>query len=183
MTRRLLRDQLSALHYEIAEAENGLQAWGMFQQAPTQIIISDWRMPEMSGLELCQKVRPHTPQGAYTYFILLTATFTSKASYYEAMAAGVDAFLIKPFNEEDLVIHLRVAQRIINFHREVQELKRLLPICMYCKKIRQDENYWQEVESYMHARTGTDFTHGICPDCYESFVKRELNAMQKDANR
>lgn len=182
LTRRLLREQLTALGHQVVESGDGVQAWDLFQHDPVRVIIPDWRMPDMDGLALCRKVRAH-PQTAYTYVILLTGTYTSKQNYYEAMEAGVDAFMTKPFNEEDLLVHLRVAERIINFHAQVRELKRLLPICMYCKKIRHDQDYWQEVESYMRANTGTDFTHGICPECYESRVRPELHAMRKDYDR
>lgn len=182
LTRRLLRDRLTALNHEVIETEDGVQAWKFLQRDPVPVVLVDWRMPVMDGLELCRRVRAH-PSSAYTYIIMLTATYTTKQNYYMAMDAGVDAFMTKPFNEEDLIVQLRVGERIINFHAQVQELKRLLPICMYCKKIRHDKNYWEEVESYMRAHTGTDFTHGICPECYESRVKPELNAMQRDYGR
>jgi hypothetical protein len=53
----------------------------------------------------------------------------------------------------------------------LRQLKELLPICMYCKKIRDDENYWHAVESYISSQTGSNFSHGICPDCFEKHVK------------
>ncbi len=182
VARRVLRDQLTTLHHEVGEAENGVEAWKRFERELFRVIVSDWRMPLMDGLELCKKVRGRK-QMTYTYVILLTATFSTKQNYYEAMESGVDAFLTKPFSEEDLVVHLRVAERIINFHAQVLELKRLLPICMYCKKIRNDKDYWEEVEKYMRERTGTDFSHGICPECYESRVKPQMDAMQDDFKR
>lgn len=182
VTRRVLHDQLTGLNHEIVEAKNGLEAWELFQHHPFRVILADWSMPLMDGLELCKQVRNHT-HTEYTYIMLLTATYTSKQNYYEAMEAGVDSFMTKPINEEDLIVHLRVAERIINFHAQVDELKRLLPICMYCKKIRHDKDYWEEVESYMRTQTGTDFTHSICPSCYESRVKPEMEAMQKDFKR
>lgn len=53
----------------------------------------------------------------------------------------------------------------------IRQLKRLLPICMYCKKVRNDSDYWQEIEAYLHQETGTDFSHGICPDCMPNALR------------
>jgi hypothetical protein len=54
------------------------------------------------------------------------------------------------------------------------ELQGLLPICSYCKKVRDDKNYWQEVESYISQRSAAVFSHGICPDCHTRVVKAQL---------
>jgi GAF domain-containing protein len=65
----------------------------------------------------------------------------------------------------------RAAERAL---AEVKQLRGLLPICAYCKKIRNDENYWEQLESYITERSGAQFSHGICPDCHTSVVAREL---------
>ena len=75
-------------------------------------------------------------------------------------------------------MRLHVGERIIRFTAEIDALKTLLPICMYCKNIRNDSNYWQSVESYMRESTGSDFTHGICPDCYEKEVGPLMKKME-----
>ena len=62
---------------------------------------------------------------------------------------------------------VRVAERILEFTTQIRVLKELLPICMYCKRIRDDSDYWQQVESYIHTHTGSNFSHGICPDCFQ----------------
>jgi hypothetical protein len=62
-------------------------------------------------------------------------------------------------------MRLCVAERILEYSRQIRLLKELLPICMYCKKIRDDGNYWEQIESYIHAHTGSHFSHGICPEC------------------
>ena len=60
---------------------------------------------------------------------------------------------------------------------QVKQLSGLLPICAYCRKVRDDQNYWQQVETYISAHSDTRFSHGICPECYESVVKPELEAL------
>ena len=62
----------------------------------------------------------------------------------------------------------------------VKELRGLLPICAYCKKIRNDENYWEKLEHYVSHHTHARFSHGICPDCYEGVLSREIQAMRKE---
>ncbi len=62
---------------------------------------------------------------------------------------------------------------------EIQSLQELLPICSYCKKVRDDKNYWQEVENYLDSKSNLKFSHGICPDCYKKKVKPDLKKLKK----
>jgi sigma-B regulation protein RsbU (phosphoserine phosphatase) len=61
----------------------------------------------------------------------------------------------------------------------VKQLQRLLPICSYCKRIRDDQNYWQQVESYITIHSGVQFSHGFCPDCYDKYVKPQLDELDR----
>ena len=92
----------------------------------------------------------------------------------EATDAGVDDFLAKPINSIQLWMRLRVAERILGFTTEVRQLESFLPICGYCKKVRDDQNYWQQIEEYINTRTGTNFSHGVCPDCIEKVLRPQL---------
>ena len=159
--------QLTLEHegHEVVIASNGEQAWAIHDADPVRVIVSDWMMPGMDGLDLCRKIRAR-PRTDYTYFILLTAIHTGRENMRMAMAAGVDDFLSKPLDREVISMRLRVADRILEYTRQIRILKDLLPICMYCKRIRDDSNYWQQVESYIHEHTGSNFSHGICPDCF-----------------
>ncbi len=159
--------QLTLEHegHEVVVAQSGDEAWSLFDSDPVRVIVSDWMMPGMDGLELCRKVRER-PKTDYTYFILLTAINTGRENLRLAMDAGVDDFLSKPLDREVISMRLRVADRILDYARQIRLLKDLLPICMYCKRIRDDGDYWQQVESYIHAHTGSNFSHGVCPDCF-----------------
>jgi len=159
--------QLTLEHegHEVVAAQTGEEAWRLFDADPVRVIVSDWMMPGMDGLELCKKVR-EKPNTDYTYFILLTAINTGRENLRLAMDAGVDDFLSKPLDREVISMRLRVADRILDYARQIRLLKDLLPICMYCKRIRDDGDYWQQVESYIHAHTGSNFSHGVCPDCF-----------------
>lgn len=167
---KILRFTLENAGHEVVVAINGALAWEAFNAAPFRVIVSDWMMPELDGLELCNKVRKR-PKTEYTYFILLTAIHTGRENLRKAMDAGVDDFLTKPLDREGIMMRLRVAERIVEFTTQIKLLKDLIPICMYCKKVRNDENYWQGVESYIAQQTGSNFSHGICPECFEKNVK------------
>jgi len=178
VSRRILYRNITRLGHTVSEAGNGAEAWSILQSEPIRVVVSDWMMPEMSGLELCRQVRERT-DSTYTYFILLTARQDDE-NHREAMAAGVDEFLTKPLDREELEMRLRVAERIIGFATQVRQLKALLPICMYCKKIRDDHDYWKIIEEYIHQHTGSDFSHGICPDCYEKIAVPQIEALRHD---
>jgi len=175
VSRRILHRNLTRLGHTVSEAGNGAEAWTILQRESIRLVVSDWMMPEMSGLELCRRVRARTDAN-YIYFILLTAR-QGDENHREAMAAGVDDFLTKPLDREELETRLRVAERILGFATQVRQLKELLPICMYCKKIRDDQNYWKILEEYIHQYTGSDFSHGICPDCYQKITVPQIEAV------
>ena len=82
----------------------------------------------------------------------------------------MDDFLVKPLDADSIWRRLFVAQRILQYTVTIRQLKDLIPICMYCKKIRDDSDYWQSIEAYIREHTGSDFSHGICPDCSEKFI-------------
>ena len=155
--------------YELLETENCAAAFDKYLAEKPRIIITDWMMPSMTGPELCRCVRSQ-PQETYTYIIMLTS-MDGKENFLEGMDAGADDYLIKPLDEEHLQARLRVAGRILSLQREVRELQGLLPICAWCKKIRNDQSAWQQIESYIAGKTDVHFSHGICPDCAKNFGK------------
>jgi sigma-B regulation protein RsbU (phosphoserine phosphatase) len=167
---KILQFTLENAGHQAIVTGNGKVAWDQFNRDPVRVIVSDWMMPEMDGIELCAKVRAR-PKTDYTYFILLTAIHTGRENLRKAMDAGVDDFLTKPLDREGVMMRLRVAERIIEFTQQIRQLKELIPICMYCKKVRDDSNYWQAVESYIAHYTGSNFSHGICPECFEKHVR------------
>ena len=173
---RILEAALRKFGYEPVVARDGSEAWDKFDREPFRMIVSDWMMPGLDGLTLCQRVRArvHT---AYTYFILLTGRETTTANYELAGEAGVDDFLTKPLDREIIRIRLRVAERILKYTAEIRQLKEMIPICVYCRKVRDEHDYWDLVESYIQKETGSRFSHGACPECYE----KQMSMLQADA--
>jgi DNA-binding response OmpR family regulator len=193
VSRRLLQETLRRWGYEVEVAADGSEAWErlLARDAP-QLAIVDWMMPCMDGVELCQRVRALDTQ-LPPYIVLLTSR-SAREDIVAGLEAGADDYVVKPFDDEELRARLHVGARVIRLQMSladrvrdleealsrVKQLQGLLPICSYCKKIRDDRNYWQQVEQYVTDRTEARFTHGICPSCYERHVKPELEDLQKE---
>lgn len=177
MALMMMRQALVRLGHEVIEARDGREAWAKLQREPVRVVVSDWEMPEADGLELCRRIRARR-KADYAYFILVTARDASEENQQNAMDAGVDDFLSKPLDVFELRMRLRTAERILRYTTQVRQLEELLPICSYCKKIRDDQNYWQQMEGYINERTGSEFSHSICPDCYQRVIVPELEKLK-----
>ena len=182
ISRKLLTTTLKQFGHEVKAFDNGADAWADFDASPVRVIVSDWLMPGVDGLDFCRKVRKRS-QTEYTYFILLTANVQGKDTYMEAMNAGIDDFLAKPLDRDQIWMRLKVAERILKYATTIQALESMLPICSYCKKVRDDNNYWQQVETYLSNRTGTSFSHGVCPACYTNKVKPDLDRIKAQTSQ
>jgi phosphoserine phosphatase RsbU/P len=187
VTNRYLRSALRKWGYEVIATTNGGEAWHVLSGAEVpHMAILDWMMPEMDGLGLCRRIRA-TPALAGTYVILLTAR---GGRAVEGLEAGADDYVTKPFDHGELRARVRVGARVAQLQAslaarvteleqtmaKVKQLRGLLPICSYCKKIRDDQNYWRQVEGFISEHSEAQFSHGICPECYAKFVKPELEA-------
>jgi len=168
VTRQLLRLAIEGLGHQVTDEAGGHEGWHRFRQHDFDLVVSDWDMPELDGLELCRRIR-RFPRERYAYFILVTAK-SSLAEYQEAMEAGADDFLAKPVDQRELAIRMRVASRILSFRAELNRLTAILPICSYCKKVRDDKEYWQKVETYLESHLELGVSHSICPDCYRTHM-------------
>ncbi len=182
MSRAVLRQALLKLGHDVRLASDGEEAWTILQQEPVRVVVSDWSMPQMDGLSLCRKIRA-TVGAEYTYFILLTARDATGENQQAAADAGVDDFLTKPLDFDELWNRLRVAERILRYATQVRQLEELMPICSYCKKVRDDKNYWQQIEGYINERTGSEFSHSICPDCYKRVVIPQIEELKKTTKK
>ncbi len=159
----VLSTALTELGHEVLSAENGEEAWYEYRRESPRVVITDWMMPKVTGPDLCRKIRADR-RLRYTYCIMLTA-LGGRESFLEGMNAGADDFLTKPVDIDILHARVRVAERVIRLQSEASELEGLLPICTYCKRIRDSGETWQPIEQYVAARTDTLFTQDLCPDC------------------
>lgn len=179
LCRHVLRQALSSLGHDVNVAANGAAAWQFLTMEEPRVVVSDWNMPEVDGLELVRRIRAR-PGAAYTYFILLTAQGDTEALRSEAIEAGIDDFLPKPLNVDELSRRLRVAERILQHANHPLEPGMILPICSYCQRVRDEQDQWQRSEAYWQTRVGVQFSHAICPGCYEAVVLPQLKVFSSD---
>lgn len=169
---------------EIMTASNGQDGLALFRQHRPDLIITDIRMPVMDGLTMARAIRD-----AFKGALIIVTTAHSDISYMlAAVDIGVDQYVIKPISMEKLlaavekcaetVEHRRSHQRYIaererlitDLQKALAEIKTLhgiLPICSYCKKIRDDKGAWKQLEAYISEHTDALFSHGICSECFE----------------
>jgi sigma-B regulation protein RsbU (phosphoserine phosphatase) len=167
----LLRQLLVQAGHEVFEAPSGVEALNVLEKTPVPLIIADWMMPQMDGLDLFRQVRERKFDW-YVYLILLTSR-EGRADYHSAMQAGADDFMTKPVDGGYLATRIQVAQRILDLQSTVRQLRGLLPICSYCKKIKNEEGIWTRLEQYLATHSDASFTHGICREC----LAREMAAL------
>lgn len=166
MTTMMLTETLGLWGFDVVIAPDGTSAWDHITGTqPPSLAIIDWTMPGIDGLELCRRIRS-VALATPLYVILLTSR-TSTRDLIAGLEAGADDYLTKPFDPDELRARVHVGQRTLALISNVKRLSGLLPICSYCKRIRSDQNYWLQVESYITEHTGAQFSHGICPSCYE----------------
>lgn len=157
-SRLILKAMLQKAGHEVVAMENGRTAWDAWRIEFFPVVISDWDMPELDGLGLCRQIRSKGDD-RYTYIILLTAR-GGKANYLEGMEAGADDFLTKPADDDQLLARLHVAQRILGLRKQMKQLEALLPVCAWCKKIRDEEGNWNQMETYI-SRYNSDTRVGV----------------------
>jgi DNA-binding response OmpR family regulator len=177
--RTFLKAFLKKFDYDCILAADGEQAWAAFQAAQPGLILADWLMPGLSGLELCRMIRAER-RPRYPYIILITA-LSGKGSYLEGMNAGADDFVTKPYDLDEMAARLRVAERIISLQTEVRQLEGLLPVCAHCKRIRDAGDGWSSIEQFVAQHTDLLLSQSICPDCYREKVAPETGSLPAGA--
>lgn len=184
LTLSVLNDVLTRAGYDVITATDGEQAWKKLQESNSQVAILDWIMPGMEGIEICRRANGD-PKMANRYFILLTGK-NSTEDLVAGLQAGASDYLRKPFDETELLARVEVGVRFVELQRKlaerVEELERaltqvrrlegLLPICSYCKRIRNEQDYWERVDAYISQHANVRFTHNICPECYTKHVAK-----------
>lgn len=179
VTSRWLLDRvLKRWGHDIVIASSGTEALeALLSPESPQLAILDWLMPGMTGVEVCREVRRVNPLTS-RYLILLTSK-SDKGDVVSGLEAGADDYITKPFNQDELRARIKVGLRVIELQSQLAErvaqleaaiarekqLQGLLPICSYCKKIRDDGNYWHQVESYIVTHADVRFSHSVCPEC------------------
>lgn len=192
VTRLRLQRALSEWGFEVEAASDGQAAWErLCEEDPPHLCIVDWLMPRMEGPELCRRVREKFPEESF-YLIMLTAR-DGVDDVIEGLGSGADDYVAKPFVGRELQCRINVGLRVLGLAQtlakkvtqleaaleDVKQLRGLLPICSYCHKIRNDQDYWEQVDTYIGRHSNVSFSHSICPACYEKYVRPMIEAEGK----
>lgn len=185
LVREMIQGILGELEYEVVgKATGGQEAVTMTETLQPDVVLMDIKMPDMDGIEATRRIYQHCPAPV----VVLTAYETPEL-VKRASEVGIGAYVVKPPKAQEVERAITIATarfddmmalRLLNGKLQlrnkaleealgqVKTLSGLLPICASCKKIRDDEGYWQQVEIYIRNRSNADFTHGLCPDCKET---------------
>jgi phosphoserine phosphatase RsbU/P len=185
---RLELEALLTRHgHEVVAVADGTEAWEILQgEDPPRLAVLDWLMEQLDGVEVCRRVRER-PALRSLYLILLTSR-GDKEHILAGLQAGANDYVTKPFDRDELLARVRVGAQMLELQAElaarvheledalarVNQLQGLLPICSYCKSIRDDQNYWHQVDAYVKSHSEAEFSHGICPSCWEKVVKPQF---------
>lgn len=168
----------------VGQAADGCAAVDLTCRLKPDVVLMDVQMPRMDGIAAACEIQERCP----TPVVMLTV-HTEQEVAARAAQAGVGAYLVKPADRESLLRAITVARarfadvatlRCANSElREalasVKTLSGMLPICSSCKKIRDDQGYWRQVEAYVREHSSAEFTHSICPECIETLYPRDKN--------
>jgi DNA-binding response OmpR family regulator len=170
---------------EVVTVTNGEEAIAALEEHPDiTLALLDWMMPKVSGVDVARWIRDREAaqkQLPYTYVIMVTAK-DQREDLHKGLIAGADDYLVKPVDPTELRLRIETGKRMVDIQArlqrkieelkesmaEVQTLQGMLPMCMYCNKVRDDSGYWERVEKYIQRQSGADISHGICPTCYET---------------
>ncbi len=187
MFQRVLHKRLSAEGYQVFTAGDGREGMKSIVTVEPDLVISDWMMPYVDGLELCQSVKTGLREDA-PYFILLTAK-GEISDRLLGLETGADDYLVKPCDYGELMARVRAGLRNVLLQRELRdsaaalraaqaqldetraELHRLaqqLPLCPFCKRIHAPEGGWEELDRYLDERSLVNFSPGLCPECHQA---------------
>ena len=161
---QFLGNLLAEKGYEIGVAESGMEALDFMKHSYPDLVLLDIMMPELDGFAVCSKIKENIDT-RHIPVIFLTAMTSSEDIVKGFEVGGID-YITKPFIPVELLA--RVKTQV-----EMKKLKGLLPICANCKKIRNDDNLWKNLEIYIEENTDAYFSHGICPDCIEELYGKE----------
>jgi DNA-binding response OmpR family regulator len=192
VSRRVLEEAVRRMGHDLTVVSDGTEAWAALEAEGFDCLISDWVMPGLDGLELCRRVRAR--EGSPFLYIMLVSHRNGTDHIAEGIMAGANDFMPKPCAPAELRARLHAAERMVALERslarqleelrdaldEVATLRRLLPICMYCKSIRNDQEVWNEIEEYFRAHAHTEFTHSICPTCYTTRIRPMLDELKRE---
>lgn len=190
-SRFMLQSLLTKWGYDVTSARDGDEAWKILcEPEHPQLVILDWMMPGIEGPEIVRRLRERLPEKCYYAIIITSRSYKDSAT--RALNSGADDFVGKPYDNDELRARLAVGyrmnclQKALSDHIQdlrqtldrVKQLEGIIPICMYCKKIRDDQDGWNQLEQYITEHSEAKFSHSICPHCVKEQRESFKNSMR-----
>jgi DNA-binding response OmpR family regulator len=186
---------LTAAGYDVTEAATGQAALAALHTNQPDLVLLDIMLPDADGLELCRHIKAD-PAHARTFVILMSASQTSSDEQSLGLETGADGYIARPISNRELVARVRALVRIREAEAErdrlfaelqqtlaeIKTLKGFIPICASCKKIRDDQGFWNQLESYITQHSDAQFSHGICPECITRLYLEESSSSLTQAD-
>ena len=163
------------------------------------IVLLDVALPDMSGVEVCRQIKSDQKLEG-TFVVLMSGVHVSSDYQADGLNVGADGYIVRPVPNKELLARVQSVERIKRAEdalrekekeqekliselrdalAEIKTLKGFLPICASCKKIRDDEGYWNQLEDYISKHTDVLFTHGLCPECADK-LRAEMRTLFKE---
>ncbi|MCF8037948.1 MAG: response regulator [Desulfohalobiaceae bacterium] len=169
---------IGAEGYQVFEASSGAECMELAKIHHPDLILLDVILPDIEGIELCNAIKSD-PSLKKIFVILISGLRTSSIEQAEGLDVGADGYIARPVSNKELKARVKAFVRILSAERErdrliqelqealstIKQLSGLLPICSHCKKIRDDQGYWSQLEAYIQKHSEAVFTHSICREC------------------
>jgi CheY-like chemotaxis protein len=189
--------------YEVLEATSGKECLEAVRTHHPDLVILDVMLPDMTGVEVCREIKADRVL-QHTFVILASGIRISSDSQAEGLNIGADGYIARPISNKELVARVQSIERIKwaedalrekekqqqkliselqEALAEIKTLKGFIPICASCKKIRDDEGYWNQLEAYISKHTDAVFSHGFCPECAERYKAEAARLIEKEDDR
>jgi DNA-binding response OmpR family regulator len=186
--------------YEVLEASTGEECLDAVRVHHPDLILLDVMLPDMTGVDVCKQVKNNETLKDI-YVILASGVRISSENQAEGLDIGADGYIVRPIPNKEFIARVQAGERIKRAEdalrekerqqqtlisqleealAEIKTLKGCIPICATCKKIRDDEGYWEYLEAYISKHTDATFTHGICPTCFEKAKTEMKKPLKKD---
>ncbi len=173
---------LRAAGYQVDAADSGAACLEAVRKKKPDLVLLDVVLPDIDGYEVCRQIKTDEAL-SLAYIILLSGVKTHTDDKAQGLEIGADGYIPRPIANRELLARVQAMARIIKAERErdrlivelqqamatIKTLSGLLPICSFCKKIRDDDGYWTQLEDYLHQHSDAEFSHGICQDCMKKY--------------
>lgn len=179
--RKTLAGKLKDEGFTVLTADGGASALAFLATAQINLVITDLMMEGLNGIQVLGEVKAKSPE---TAVIILTG-YGDLTSAIDALRLGADDYLLKPCDLDELLFRIAKCLEKQALKQMVQIYEEILPICLDCKKIRDDSNSepgqgtWMPVDQYLTKKTGKSMSHGYCPECGQKFLTSIENRLQK----